>query len=114
MEEKYIPIDETESYQVTRELIRTGKADGIFFYSDDLAVGGLRAKWESGKAIHVIGYDDIEAAGYLGLSTVRQDANTLGRLGAQKLVELLTLGHANEHNEEIALCLAPELIDRGS
>jgi DNA-binding LacI/PurR family transcriptional regulator len=113
-EEKFIPIDENESYQVTKNLIETGKTDGIFFYSDDLAVGGLRAKREREKDICIIGYDDIEAAGYLGLSTVRQDASTLGRLGAQKLVELLQSEHPGENLESISVCLEPELIDRGS
>jgi DNA-binding LacI/PurR family transcriptional regulator len=114
VDEIYVPIDETESYRVTKKLIGTEKADGIFFYSDDLAVGGLRAKRESRKRSHLIGYDDIEAAGFLGLSTVRQDANTLGRLGAQKLIELLDLGHSYHAGDPISLCLAPELIDRGS
>jgi DNA-binding LacI/PurR family transcriptional regulator len=114
IEVKYIPIDEAESYRITKHIIKNSRADGIFFYSDDLAVGGLRAKKESRKKICVIGYDDIEAAGYLGLSTVRQDAHTLGRLGAQKLVEILQQGQLNEDSKPISLCLKPELIDRGS
>ncbi len=114
MDEIYIPIDETESYRTTKYFIKKGQANGIFFYSDDLAVGGLRAKRESRKKIRIIGYDDIEAAGYLGLSTVRQDANVLGRLGAQKLVEILEKGQSNEDSETISLCLEPKLIDRGS
>lgn len=114
IEEKYIPIDEVESYRITKSTIKKGQADGIFFYSDDLAVGGLRAKRESRKKIRIIGYDDIEAAGYLELSTVRQDANSLGRLGAQKLVEILQRGQANEDSGIISVCLEPELVDRGS
>jgi DNA-binding LacI/PurR family transcriptional regulator len=74
----------------------------------------LRAKRESEGKIRIVGYDDIEAAGYLGLSTVRQDAGTLGRLGAQKLVELLQSEHPGENPGSISVCLEPELIDRGS
>ena len=112
-DEKYIQVDERESYRVVMELIRKGETDGIFFYSDDLAVGGLRAKREAGSGIRIIGYDDIQAAGYLGLSTVRQDAYRLGRLGAGKLTELLEAGY-NENKETISVCLEPELIDRDS
>ena len=105
IEEKYIRMDEEESYRATRDLIRKEMADGVFYYCDDLAVGGLSAKGESGSTIRIIGYDDIQAAGYLGLSTVRQDANILGRSGARKIVELIKRRTPIDEAEPISECL---------
>ncbi len=112
--EFYIPVDERESYRLTWKIIEAGNIDGIFFYSDDLALGGLRAKREKKSDIRIIGYDDIQAAGYLGLSTVRQDANLLGRLGAEIIVNLIESGVGVEEEEKVYRCLKPSLVDRGS
>ncbi len=112
--ELYIPVDEKESYKIATEIIEEGEIDGIFFYSDDLALGGLRAKRERKSNIRIIGYDDIQAAGYLGLSTVRQDANLLGRLGAETIVNLIRSEVGVEEEDKVYKCLRPRLVDRGS
>jgi LacI family transcriptional regulator len=38
--------------------------------------------------LSVIGFDDVEAASYLGLTTVRQQLELSGAWGAQMLLEL--------------------------
>ena len=114
VDELYIPIDEREAYRVTRDLIVRKGIDGIFFYSDDLALGGLKAKRDLDSSIRIIGYDDIQAAGYVGLSTVRQDANILGRLGAQAIVDIVKSGKSINDIEPINKCLKPVLVDRDS
>lgn len=114
IDELYIPIDEKESYRVTRDLITRRRIDGIFFYSDDLALGGLKAKRDLGSDIRIIGYDDIQAAGYVGLSTVRQDSNVLGRLGAEAIVEIVKGEKLRAEDLPIYKCLKPQLVDRGS
>ncbi len=113
-DEVYISSDERAAYSLTKKIIKAGKADGIFFYSDDLALGGLKAKRETQSGIRIIGYDDIEAAGYLGLSTVRQNAHTLGQLGAGTIVEILKKDKPINETEVVYRCLEPELVDRGS
>ena len=112
LREVYVEHDEEAAYAAALREIHAGRVEGIFFYCDDLALGGLRAKRDSGSSIRIVGYDDIQAAGYLGLSTVRQDGDRLGRLGARQIVELVR-AEAAPH-EPVSLTLQPELIDRNS
>jgi DNA-binding LacI/PurR family transcriptional regulator len=78
-----------------RELARRMLADddrptAIFAASDTQALGVIAAARESGLHVpddlSVIGYDDIEAADYVGLTTIRQGLFESGRLGAEILL----------------------------
>ncbi len=112
-DEYRIPYDETEAYNVTKDIITKKRTDGIFYYCDVLALGGLKAKQELSSDIRLIGYDDISPTEYVNLSTVRQDASELGELGAEKIIDLIE--RRNQRNvEPVNICLKPELIDRGS
>src|SRR5215471_14042710 len=68
----------------------------VFAASDTQAIGVLEAARGLGIAVpaelSVIGFDDIEVAGYVGLTTVRQPLVESGRRGAKLLVEMLA-GH---------------------
>jgi LacI family transcriptional regulator, galactose operon repressor len=65
----------------------------VFAASDTQAIGVLEAARALGIVVpaelSVIGFDDIEVAGYLGLTTVRQPLVESGRRGARLLLELL-------------------------
>jgi len=65
----------------------------IFATSDTQAMGVLQAARELGLRVpddlSVIGYDDIEVAEYLGLSTVRQLLLKTGQRGVELLLEIL-------------------------
>jgi LacI family transcriptional regulator len=65
----------------------------IFATSDTQAMGVLQAAREMGLRVpddlSVIGYDDIEVAEYLGLSTVRQLLLKTGQRGVELLLEIL-------------------------
>jgi LacI family transcriptional regulator len=69
----------------------------IFAASDTQALGVLEAAAQSGVDVpgelSVVGFDDIEVAPYVGLTTVRQPLEYSGARGAQLLLELL----AGEH-----------------
>lgn len=78
-----------------RELARRvlGASDpptAIFASSDTQALGVLTAARELGLDVpgdlSIVGYDDIEAAEYVGLTTVRQQLFESGRLGAELLL----------------------------
>jgi LacI family transcriptional regulator len=114
IEEMYINIDEEESFRVTENIIRNRKFEGIFYYCDDLALGGLRAKRQLGSKVRIVGYDDIDASAYLGLSTVRQSAAKLGARGAEKIIELIQETASPSDTLAISECLQPELVDRNS
>ena len=65
----------------------------IFAASDTQAIGVLAAAERLGVAVpdrlSVVGFDDIESAAFLGLSTVRQPLARSGAEGAQRLCALL-------------------------
>lgn len=66
---------------------------GIVCASDTQALGVLEAAREAALRVpddlSVVGYDDIEIAAYLGLTTVRQPLFESGVRGAQRLLEIL-------------------------
>jgi DNA-binding LacI/PurR family transcriptional regulator len=86
----------------------------IFAASDTQALGVLEAARALGirvpEELSVIGFDDIEVAAYVGLTTVRQPLLESGRRGARLLLEALE-GQAGESLHEL---LPLELVVRGS
>jgi DNA-binding LacI/PurR family transcriptional regulator len=65
----------------------------VFAGSDEQALGVLEAAQAVGvpvpEGLSVIGFDDVEAAAYTGLTTVAQPLERIGRLGADLLVRAL-------------------------
>ena len=65
----------------------TDEPTAVFAASDTQALGVISAAHEAGLRVpddlSVVGYDDIEIADYLGLTTVRQHLFESGRLGAE-------------------------------
>ena len=86
----------------------------IFAYSDTQAVGVLEAARDLGlqvpEDLSVIGYDDIEAARFLQLTTIRQSLFDSGVKGAQLLLEEMD----DPIQKPQELVLPTELIIRGS
>ena len=86
----------------SREAARDGAAEllaaaerptAIFATSDVQAIGVLEAAHAAGIAVpgqlSVVGFDDVEAAGYTGLTTVAQPLEESGALGAAMLLRAL-------------------------
>ena len=86
----------------------------IFAASDTQALGVIAAAREAGLHVpddlSVIGYDDIESADYVGLSTVSQQLVESGRKGAEIL--LAEIGHRSEPPRIVHL--EPELVIRAT
>jgi LacI family transcriptional regulator/LacI family repressor for deo operon, udp, cdd, tsx, nupC, and nupG len=65
----------------------------IFAASDTQAIGVLEAAHDTGlrvpEDLSLVGYDDLEVAGYLGLTTVRQSLFESGQRGAQILLQAI-------------------------
>lgn len=97
-----------------RMLASTDRPSAIFAASDTQALGVLAAAHEAGLNVpddlSVIGYDDIEAADYVGLTTVRQQLFESGRRGAEILLAEI------EHRADATPVaqLSPELVVRGT
>jgi len=62
----------------------------VFVSSDIQAIGAMEAIRESGlrgpEDIAIIGFDDIELAQYVGLTTVRQPTKEMGELAVERLI----------------------------
>jgi DNA-binding LacI/PurR family transcriptional regulator len=86
----------------------------IFTASDTQALGVIAAAREIGLHVpddlSVIGYDDIEAADYVGLTTIRQQLFESGRRGAEILLSEIK---ARSEPPPVAR-LAPELMVRAT
>ncbi len=97
-----------------RMLTAERRPTAIFTASDTQALGVIAAARELGLHVpddlSVIGYDDIEAADYVGLTTVRQQLFESGRRGAEVL--LAEIGSRSE--EPPVVDLAPELVVRAT
>ena len=101
---------ETAGYSLASEMIREGRPTlddacrmagelldlpdpprAVFAMSDLMAIGVLRAARQRGIPVPgqlaVLGFDDIDAADYMGLSTVSQALVESGRVAARLLME---------------------------
>lgn len=84
--------------------------EACFCASDIQAVGALKAMQDTGKQIPIIGYDDIELAEYMGLSTIRQPMRDMGFFATQNLIDRM-----NKPDKAISQTIyTPELITRSS
>src|SRR6266496_1634910 len=90
------------------------RPSAIFAASDTQAMGVLTAADRCGIAVpgqlSVIGFDDIESAALLGLSTVRQPLENSGAVGARRLCALLRGERVRPLRQQLAL----EVVRRAS
>jgi len=87
---------------------------GVFVASDIQALGAMKAVRESGlripEDIAIVGFDDIELAEYVGLTTVRQPMFQMGKQAVERLMALI------DHKDSLRqhLRIETELIVRES
>ena len=108
---EFITHNEDESYKCTNKLLKKSKVDGIFYFSDILAFGGLRAKNQLKSDTKIIGYDDIETSKYMGLSTIHQDSKKMASTAVESLINIIK---NRSVKELIQHKIKPELINRNS
>lgn len=89
------------------------RPSAIFAASDVHALGAFQAAQERGlrvpQDVAIVGYDDIDLAGYMSLTTVRQPMVEMGKRGVDMLLTLIE-GRAVEPN----VTLPVELVVRRS
>src|SRR5204862_4255087 len=97
-----------------RILLGHPRPTAIFAASDTQALGVIAAARELGLQVpddlSVIGYDDIEAADYVGLTTIRQQLLESGRRGAEVLLAEIKV----PSDEPPIVRLVPELTVRAT
>ncbi|MFH0953961.1 MAG: LacI family DNA-binding transcriptional regulator [Verrucomicrobiota bacterium] len=77
-----------------RDFLKTGIAfDGIFAANDETAIAAIEVLNEKGVAIPrevaIVGFDDIESARFIGLSTVHIPTRESGRVAARMAFDLI-------------------------
>ncbi|HVU79651.1 MAG TPA: LacI family DNA-binding transcriptional regulator [Gaiellaceae bacterium] len=100
---------------IAEELLRLPeRPTAIFAASDTQALGVLEAARGLGIAVpdqlSVVGFDDIEIASFMGLTTVRQPLFESGRRGAELLLQALAGNRPAAHVETLPL----DLVVRGT
>ena len=83
-----------EAYQMALNLLQiTDPPTAVFAASDTQAMGVLQAARELGLSVpedlSIIGFDDIEVAEYLGLTTIHQELYYSGQRGVELLLRIL-------------------------
>ena len=104
-----------EARELAHRMLRDDRRPtAIFTASDTQALGVVAAAREIGlhvpEDLSVIGYDDIEAADYVGLTTVRQQLFESGRRGAEILMSEIE----NRSERPPVARLNPELMVRAT
>jgi LacI family transcriptional regulator len=111
-------LKEEAGAEVARQLLAGESADGLpdalVCANDELALGALATLQQAGKdvpgQVMVTGWDDVMAAQYAGLTTVRQPMSELGGTAARLLDEQIS-GSRSEPRHEL---LPTELVVRTS
>ncbi len=98
----------TAAAALTRQLLRLpDPPTAIFAASDTQALGVLAGAEQAGLRVpddlSVIGYDDIESAAQLGLSTVRQPLRASGASGAHRLCAVIRGERVRPMRQELPL-----------
>jgi len=109
------PHDAAVAAEHTAQLLKSpDPPSAIFAASDTQAIGVLAAADQLGVSVpdrlSVVGFDDIESAAFLGLSTVRQPLARSGTEGARRLCALLRGERVRPLRQELPI----ELMARGS
>lgn len=104
------PHDRLVAHRLTRELLALDEPPtAIFAASDTQALGVLEAAGIEGFDVpgdlSVVGFDDVEVASYVGLTTVHQPLEESGRRAVERLVAVLSEqdGHPCEERFELEL-----------
>jgi len=101
-------------HEVMQQFIALGRSmpTALFVSSDIQAAGALSALADSGlkcpNDISIVGFDDIEIATHLGLTTMRQPLFEMGHLAAEVLLARLS----SPNKEPVHTMFVPELVVR--
>ncbi|MFQ6092632.1 MAG: LacI family DNA-binding transcriptional regulator [bacterium] len=94
-------FNQEAGYQAMKRLLRLGESrpTAVFVSSDIQAAGAMKAIRENGlnipEDVAMVGFDDIELAQYVGLTTMRQPMFEMGKLAVDRLVERISGERSN-------------------
>jgi LacI family transcriptional regulator len=104
------PHGRATAHRLTRELLSLGRPPtAIFAASDTQALGVLEAATSEGFTVpgdvSVVGFDDLDFARYIGLTTVCQSLHESGVRGVTRLLDILDGGDREPLEEQVPLTL---------
>lgn len=103
-------FSEMGGYQAMQKMLHdSDRPDACFCTSDIQALGALKAMQDADQFIPLIGFDDIQIAHFLGLSTLRQPMYDMGKLAVEFMLERLEGSSIEPPRNTI---FTPELIIR--
>jgi LacI family transcriptional regulator len=111
------PDHSLESFHAAarEHVLDRGRRIGLFVFDDEMAVGVLRAVsekgWDVPSKVGVVGFDDVRISRFLprALTTVSHPKAAMGRLAADRLIEVLG---AKERKEPRRVLMPVELVVR--
>ncbi len=108
-------MSEANGYALTKDLMsQPDPPTAIFVYCDTAAVGALQALRDMNlrvpEDVSVVGFDDIDVARHINLTTIRQPMEQYGQHAANKILDLLS-GTVMDSGQK---CFALDLIERGT
>lgn len=111
----YAPLSASGGYEATKRIMQEGEPDAIFFACDSMAIGGMRyLRGEADIAVPesfgIVGFDDIEAASAVGLTTMRQFIERKANMAITYLLGRLSGRIREIDHEEVSV--SPRLVKR--
>lgn len=111
----YADLSVEDAKKAARGLLSSpSRPRSLFAMSDIHAIGILLAAADLGlrvpQDLAVVGFDDIEAASYMNLTTVSQSLQESGRLAAETLVAKIREPHRTRQSIQLAI----RLVERGT
>jgi LacI family transcriptional regulator len=110
-----------EGRRLMRLLLEQGhRPTGVFAHNDLMAVGAIEVLQERGlrcpEDVSVIGYNDMPLTEHLAppLSTIRMPTADVGRVAAERLLELVHGRESSAEPSTVSISLQPVLVVRGS
>lgn len=109
-------FNRSAGYEGFKQLVSLGKErpTAIFASSDIQAAGALLASQELHirvpEEIAIVGFDDVELASYLGLTTMKQPLEDMGKLAVERLIERIS----KKAHEVIQREFIPQLVVRNT
>ncbi len=104
-----------------RELIaKYPEIDAIFACNDQMALGALQAARDLGinvpKELGIVGFDDVPEAAYFypSLTTIRQNAETIGAMAVDQMCNIISAQQEGETYKPDVIWAKPRLIVRNS
>ena len=117
-----VPTTSAEGLEAVKSLLRAGRRHftAVLAFDDMTALGVIRGLSEAGLEVprdcSVIGFDDIDAAGYYNppLTTIRQPMLRMGEEAASALLDCVNAGQKKKKAQVVHCVLEPETIVRKS